>query len=143
MVTCYIISPVLIIKQKKNYLELILRKRLCVNVYRRPSISSFLRKSVGSYLGRGSVTSTGVTYELVSNVPDIHSESEWFAELEDSLEEEDEALEETFFEKYAKAVSNVETLISLEKLKQADYVSELLFKQEELQHRMSNNNTLR
>ena len=122
---------------------MILRKRLCVNVYRRPSISSFLRKSVGSYLGRGSLTSTGVTYEIVSNVPDIHSESEWFGELEDSLEEEDEALEETFFEKYATAVSNVESLISLEKLKQADHVSELLFKQEELQNRMANNNTLR
>ena len=44
-----------------------------------------------------------------------HSESDWFRELEDSLEDEDEALEETFFEKSAKAVSN--TLISLEKLR--------------------------
>ena len=79
----------------------------------------------------------------MSNVPDIHSESEWFGEIEDSLEEEDETLEEAFFEKYAKAVSNVETLISLEKVKQADFLSELLFKQEELHNRLTNNNSLR
>ena len=80
-----------------------------------------------------------MTYEIVSNVPDIQSESEWFGEIEDSLEEEDETLEEAFFEKYAKAVSNVETLISLEKIKQADFLSELLFKQEEIQNRLTNN----
>ena len=85
----------------------------------------------------------GVTYEIVSNVPDIHSESDWFGEIEDSLDDEDETIEETFFEKYAKAVSNVETLISLEKIKQADALSELLFKQEELHNRLSNNNSLR
>ena len=85
-----------------------------------------------------------MTYEIVGNVPDIHSESDWFGEIEDSLEEKDETLEETFFEKYAQAVSNVETLISLEKIKQADALSELLFKQEELHHRLSNNtNSLR
>ena len=84
-----------------------------------------------------------MTYEIVSNVPDIHTESEWFGEIEDSLEEEEETLEEAFFEKYAKAVSNVETLISLERIKQSDFLSELLFKREELQSRLTNNNTLR
>ena len=79
----------------------------------------------------------------MSNVPDIHTESEWFGEIEDSLEEEEETLEEAFFEKYAKAVSNVETLISLERIKQSDFLSELLFKREELQSRLTNNNTLR
>ena len=47
-------------------LDLVLRKRVAVNVYKKQSLATFLMKKIG----RGDVvTQSGVMYEIVSNVP--------------------------------------------------------------------------
>lgn len=57
-------------------MDLVLRKRISLNIYKRQSITDRLKKS--KWLGRGdyAITQTGVTYELVSNVPKASEELE-------------------------------------------------------------------
>ena len=81
----------------------------------------------------------GVTFEIVSQVPDIYTESEWFAQIEANLDEENETLKETFFDNYNKAVSSVETLLASERVKQAETLTEMILRQEELQEQRRGN----
>lgn len=57
-------------------MDLVLRKRISLNIYKRQSITERLKKS--KWLGRGdfSITQTGVTYEVVSNIPKASEELE-------------------------------------------------------------------
>ena len=120
-----------------------LRKRICINIYKRQSFSNFLKKSVG--LGRfaGSLSAVGVTFELVGNIPNILTEAEWKAEVEeDGVEEAEDALEEAFYEKYTQAVSAVETILYLERARQTEMLNECLAVKEETEN-MSARGTLR
>ena len=76
----------------------------------------------------------GVTFELVKQVPDIYTESEWFAQIEANMDEESETLKETFMDNYSKAVTAVENLIFTEKGRQKEILTEMILRQEELQH---------
>ena len=119
--------------------DLVLRKRLCVNVFKRPSITSFFRKNLGNYIGRTATTRTGVTFEIVNHVPDIQSESQWFAQIEADLEdEEDEAMKDTFIENYTKSVTTVESFLVSERFKQSEMLSEMIQRQEEMQELLLN-----
>ena len=81
----------------------------------------------------------GVTYEIVSQVPDIHSESEWLAQINtNNIEDDGETLKETFLENYTNAVMTVENLLSLEKQKQSEILTELVMRQSELQDQLMN-----
>ena len=115
-----------------------MRKRICVNVYKRPSISNFFKKNISSYLGRSSISTTGVTFEVVNQVPDIYSESEWFEQIEAKIDDGDDTMKETFLENYSRSVSAVETLLAMEKYKQSEVLSELVLRQEELQQMLQN-----
>ena len=75
----------------------------------------------------------GVTFELVKQVPDIYTESEWFAQIEANIDEESETLKETFMDSYSKAVTAVENLIFTEKGRQKEILTEMILRQEELQ----------
>ena len=75
----------------------------------------------------------------MSQVPDIYTESEWFAQIEANLDEENETLKETFFDNYSKAVGAVETLLASEKVKQEETLTELILRQEEIQDQRRNN----
>lgn len=57
-------------------MDLVLRKRISLNIYKRQSITERLKKS--KWLGRGdfAITQTGVTYEVVSNIPKASEELE-------------------------------------------------------------------
>lgn len=57
-------------------MDLVLRKRISLNIFKRQSITERLKKS--KWLGRGdyAITQTGVTYEVVSNVPKASEELE-------------------------------------------------------------------
>ena len=81
----------------------------------------------------------GVTYEIVSQVPDIHSESEWLTQINtNNIEDDGETLKETFLENYTNAVMTVENLLSLEKQKQSEILTELVMRQSELQDQLMN-----
>jgi kinesin family protein 13 len=107
-------------------IDLVLRKRICISIYKRQSITSFLRKSVG-YAKPGSLRSVGVTFEVVGNVPNIYNETDWRNENAES-----------FFDKYTQAVTCVETVLSLERLKQGDMVTELVTQKEEMNKSFGN-----
>lgn len=57
-------------------MDLVLRKRVSLNIYKRQSITERLKKS--KWLGRAdlNITQTGVTYEVVSNIPKASEELE-------------------------------------------------------------------
>lgn len=57
-------------------MDLVLRKRISLNIFKRQSITERLKKS--KWLGRGdySITQSGVTYEVVSNIPKASEELE-------------------------------------------------------------------
>lgn len=57
-------------------MDLVLRKRISLNIYKRQSITERIKKS--KWLGRGdfAITQTGVTYEVVSNIPKASEELE-------------------------------------------------------------------
>lgn len=110
-------------------------------MFKRPSISSFFRKNLGNYIGRASTTtSTGVTFEIVNQVPDIQSESQWFAQIEADLDdEEDEAMKDTFIENYTRSVTTVESLLASEKFKQSEMLTEMIQRQDQMQEQLLNN----
>ncbi|CAH0562408.1 unnamed protein product [Brassicogethes aeneus] len=116
-------------------MDLVLRKRLAVNIYKRQGmmfIDRFKRKIVRSDL----ITQTGVTYLVVSNVPKASEEledRESLAKLAASGEDNNEE-GETYIEKYTRGVSAVDSILTLDKLRQSVAVRELL--QAQGQHAM-------
>ena len=55
------------------------------------------------------------------------------------MDEEDETLKETFFDNYNKAVTSVETMLSSERLKQSETLTEITMRQEEIREQLRNN----
>ena len=51
-------------------MDLVLRKRICFNVYKRHSITDKIRRRMGH---TSSLTSLGVVYEIVSNIPKVNT----------------------------------------------------------------------
>ncbi len=49
-------------------MNLVLRKRVCFNVYKRHSLTDKIRRRMGH---TSSITSLGVVYEIVSNIPKV------------------------------------------------------------------------
>ncbi|KAG8178989.1 hypothetical protein JTE90_012501 [Oedothorax gibbosus] len=88
-------------------MDVMLRKRLAINVYKKQSIADKIKKKI---VRQDILTSTGVTYEVVSNIPKI-------AHTNDG---------ESYIEKYTRGVSAVESLLMLDRLRQAMAVKELL-----------------
>ena len=107
-------------------IDLILRKRLAINIYKKQSLASILKKKIGRM---DSVTSSGVIYEIVSNVPKASEEledRESLAQLAASGEDVYSADGETYMEKYTKSVGAVESILTLDRLRQNLAVKELL-----------------
>ena len=52
-------------------LDLVLRKRICFNIYKRHSLTDKIRRKMGH---TSSLSSLGVMYEIVSNIPKVSSE---------------------------------------------------------------------
>ena len=108
-------------------LDVVLRKRICFSVYKRHSFVSKFRKSLG-YSTNNLLRSTGVTYELVGSVPNTFGKNE----VDNTTGDRDGSAEsqESFFDDYTQAVSSVETILNLERLKQQDMVLDLLARKE-------------
>ncbi|XP_026320336.1 kinesin-like protein KIF13B isoform X4 [Hyposmocoma kahamanoa] len=116
-------------------MDLILRKRLGLNIYKRQSFTDRIRKKIVSY-GHPSwgydwtdqLTQTGVTYEVVSNIPKASEEleeRESLAQIAATGEEASAADGETYIEKYTRGVSAVESILTLDRLRQSVAVKEL------------------
>ncbi|XP_045495500.1 kinesin-like protein KIF13A isoform X4 [Colias croceus] len=110
-------------------MELILRKRLALNIYKRQSLTDRIRKKiVSTYYRTDQLTQTGVTYEVVSNIPKASEEleeRESLAQIAATGEDSSFADGETYIEKYTRGVSAVESILTLDRLRQSVAVKEL------------------
>uniref|UniRef100_A0A3Q2E1X4 Kinesin family member 13A n=1 Tax=Cyprinodon variegatus TaxID=28743 RepID=A0A3Q2E1X4_CYPVA len=107
-------------------MELVVRKRIAVNIYNKQSFTQSLKRRMSL---KNTLYSCGVIYEIVSNVPKASEEPEeretlaLMAARGDSEETQDG---ETYIEKYTRGVLEVENILSLERLRQAVTVKEAL-----------------
>ncbi|KAJ8950363.1 hypothetical protein NQ314_007900 [Rhamnusium bicolor] len=111
-------------------MDLVLRKRLAINIYKRQSIADRIKNQIKSKIVRSDlITSCGVTYLVVSNVPKASEEledRESLAQLAASGENSSLCDGETYIEKYTRGVSAVESILTLDRLRQSVAVKELL-----------------
>lgn len=111
-------------------MDLVLRKRLAINVYKRQKFTDIIKNQIKSKIVRTDlVTSCGVTYLVVSNVPKASEELEGresLAQLAASGENSSMCDGETYIEKYTRGVSAVESILTLDRLRQSVAVKELL-----------------
>ncbi|XP_077188083.1 kinesin-like protein KIF13B isoform X2 [Paroedura picta] len=107
-------------------MQIVLRKRICVNVYGKQGFAqSFLRRM--SY--RSSVPGCGVTFEVVSNIPEDAQgaeEREALARMAANVENAASADSEAHIEKYLRSVLAVENILTLDRLRQEVAVKEQL-----------------
>ena len=108
-------------------INLVLRKRLALNIYKRQSLTDRIKKI---RFGRNDNTlyQTGVTYEVVSNIPKASEEledRESLAQIAASGDDCSAIDGETYIEKYTKGVSAVESILTLDRLRQSVAVKEL------------------
>lgn len=124
-------------------MDLVLRKRLALNIYKRQSITDRIRRRI---VRSDSIYQCGVTYEVVSNVPKASEEledRESLAQIAASGEDTSLCDGETYIgklivhfntieikhlilEKYTRGVSAVESILTLDRLRQNVAVKELL-----------------
>uniref|UniRef100_A0A8C5TT03 Kinesin family member 13B n=1 Tax=Malurus cyaneus samueli TaxID=2593467 RepID=A0A8C5TT03_9PASS len=107
-------------------MQLVLRKRICVNVYGRQGFAqSFLRRMSP----RSSIPGCGVTFEIVSNIPEDAQgaeEREALARMAANVEDAASADSEAYIEKYLRSVLAVENILTLDRLRQEVAVKEQL-----------------
>ncbi|XP_052390788.1 kinesin-like protein KIF13B isoform X4 [Carassius gibelio] len=107
------------------HMQLVLRKRICVNLTGRQGFAQSLLRRMSH---RSSVHSCGVTFEIVSNIPgDIQSseDREMLARLAASTENPG-AESEAAIEKYLRSVLAVDNILTLDRLRQEVSVREHL-----------------
>ncbi|KAM8847315.1 kinesin-like protein KIF13B [Synchiropus picturatus] len=108
------------------HMQLVLRKRICVNLTGRQGFAQSLLKRMSQ---RSNIPGCGVTFEIVSNIPgDIHGpeDREMLARLAASAEDEQSADSEAAIEKYLRSVLAVENILTLDRLRQEVTVREQL-----------------
>uniref|UniRef100_A0A8C5MA86 Kinesin family member 13B n=1 Tax=Leptobrachium leishanense TaxID=445787 RepID=A0A8C5MA86_9ANUR len=107
-------------------MQLVLRKRICVNVYSRQGFAqSFLRRMSH----RSNISSCGVTVEVVSNVPEEShgaEDREALARMAANVENAGSADSEAYLERYLRSVLAVENILTLDRLRQEVAVKEQL-----------------
>ncbi|KAF8763626.1 Kinesin-like protein KIF13A like protein [Argiope bruennichi] len=107
-------------------MDVMLRKRLAINVYKKQSIADKIKKKI---VRQDTLAATGVTYEVVSNIPKASEDPEnreMLALMAASGEDADTNDGESYIEKYTRGVSAVESLLMLDRLRQEVAVKELL-----------------
>ncbi|XP_042236957.1 kinesin-like protein KIF13A isoform X3 [Homarus americanus] len=108
-------------------MDLVLRKRLAVNIYKKQSLTS---KLVKSFIGSANTLyETGIMYEVVSNIPKASEEleeRESLAQMAANADDSHAEDGETYIEKYTKGVTSLESILMLDRLRQNVAVKELL-----------------
>uniref|UniRef100_A0A8C5XDD2 Kinesin family member 13B n=1 Tax=Microcebus murinus TaxID=30608 RepID=A0A8C5XDD2_MICMU len=107
-------------------MQLVLRKRVCVHVHGRQGFAQSLLKRMSH---RSSIPGCGVTFEIVSNIPEDAQgveEREALARMAATVENAASADAEAHIEKYLRSVLAVENLLTLDRLRQEVAVKEQL-----------------
>ncbi|XP_072028928.1 kinesin-like protein KIF13A isoform X2 [Amphiura filiformis] len=124
----YLIIKAVVQLSHPAMMELVVRKRVCVNIYKKQGFTSTFKKKIGRL---DSVPACGVTYEIVSNIPKASEDPEDRESLAlmaaSGAEENTQAADgETYIEKYTKGVSAVESILALDRLRQEVVIKEKL-----------------
>ncbi|KAK3087726.1 hypothetical protein FSP39_009709 [Pinctada imbricata] len=128
----YLILKVTVRLSHPASMELVLRKRICINIYTSLSFTNLAGKLKQKIAGSEKFYHSGVTYDVVSNIPKASEDLEnleslaQMAALQNDTSAEDG---ETYIEKYIKGVSGVESILTLDRLRQEVAVKELTTKQ--------------
>ncbi|XP_013388105.1 kinesin-like protein KIF13B isoform X2 [Lingula anatina] len=142
----YLIVKVVVRLSHPAPIDIILRKRICVSVYKRQSLTNKLKKKIGginyfkghetmqriltaAHMKEDNLYSSCITFEVVSNIPKASEEledRETLAQMAASQNESGMPDGESYIEKYIKGVSAVESILLLDKLRQEVAVKELL-----------------
>ncbi|XP_022806565.1 kinesin-like protein KIF13B [Stylophora pistillata] len=122
----YLILKVIVRLASPIAMDLVLRKRISVKIYKKQSWKdSLLRK-----ITKDIITRSGVTYELVSHIPrqpgEETEERESLAQMAALAVGEGEEEDESVLRKYSKGISHVESLLALDRLRQEVMVKEKL-----------------
>ncbi|KAF7704029.1 kinesin-like protein KIF13B isoform X3 [Silurus meridionalis] len=107
-------------------MQLVLRKRICVNLTGRQGFAQNLLKRMST---RSTVPGCGVTFEVVSNIPgDAQSseDREMLARMAANAENPKSSDNEAAIEKYLRSVLAVENILTLDRLRQEVAVKEHL-----------------
>ncbi|XP_041360770.1 kinesin-like protein KIF13A isoform X2 [Gigantopelta aegis] len=110
-------------------MELVLRKRISINIYKKQSLTSLTNMLKNRIIGGDYLYSSGIIYEVVSNIPKSSEDLEDMETLAQMAASQNEAKAvdgETYIEKYIKGISAVESILILDKLRQEVAVKELL-----------------
>ncbi|XP_077126059.1 kinesin-like protein KIF13A isoform X2 [Ranitomeya variabilis] len=122
----YLIVKITVQLSHPAAMELVLRKRIAVNVYNKQSFTQSLKRRMST---KNILYSSGVSYEIVSNIPKATEEAEdreTLALMAARSEYEATSDGETYIEKYTRGVLQVENILSLERLRQAVTVKEAI-----------------
>ncbi|XP_066435502.1 kinesin-like protein KIF13A isoform X2 [Eleutherodactylus coqui] len=122
----YLIVKVTVQLSHPAAMELVLRKRIAVNVYNKQSFTQSLKRRMST---KNILYASGVSYEIVSNIPKATEETEdreTLALMAARSEYEATSDGETYIEKYTRGVLQVENILSLERLRQAVTVKEAI-----------------
>ncbi|KAG8571870.1 hypothetical protein GDO81_011811, partial [Engystomops pustulosus] len=122
----YLIVKVTVQLSHPAAMELVLRKRIAVNVYNKQSFTQSLKRRMST---KNILYASGVSYEIVSNIPKATEEPEdreTLALMAARSEYEATSDGETYIEKYTRGVLQVENILSLERLRQAVTVKEAI-----------------
>ncbi|XP_056141552.1 kinesin-like protein KIF13A isoform X1 [Lampris incognitus] len=122
----YLIIKVTVQLSHPASMELVVRKRIAVNIYNKQSFTQSLKRRMSL---KNTLYSCGVTYDIVSNIPKASEEPEareTLALMAARGEAEETPDGETYIEKYTRGVLEVENILSLERLRQAVTVKEAL-----------------
>ncbi|XP_027136955.1 kinesin-like protein KIF13B isoform X2 [Larimichthys crocea] len=108
-------------------MQLVLRKRICVNV--NPGRQGFAHNFLRRMSTRSTIPGCGVTFEVVSNIPGDapgSEDREMLARLAASAHSSQSADEEAAIEKYLRSVLSLENILTLDRLRQEVAVKEQL-----------------
>ncbi|XP_051510271.1 kinesin-like protein KIF13B isoform X2 [Myxocyprinus asiaticus] len=121
----YLTVRTVVLLSHPTQMQVVLRKRICVNITGRQGFAQSLLKRMSH---RSSVHSCGVTFEIISNIPrDIQGseDREMLARLAASTEKSGTD-SEAAIEKYLRSVLAVENILTLDRLRQEVSVREHL-----------------
>ncbi|VBB27860.1 unnamed protein product [Acanthocheilonema viteae] len=138
----YAIVKVIVRLSHPCEIDIILRKRICMHVYRKTGLTERLIKKL---VGSDSITGTSVYYDLVAHIPKSSLDVEDRTSLarmaahqsvnnDDDLsaDTDNRGHRETYIEAYTKSIQVVESMLKLDRLRQEVAINNMLSRQERL-----------
>ncbi|XP_029452756.1 kinesin-like protein KIF13B [Rhinatrema bivittatum] len=122
----YLIVRVTVQLSQPAEMQLVLRKRICVNIHGRQGFAQSILRRMSH---RSTIVGCGVTVEIVSNIPEDAQgveDREALARMAANVENAESADSAAYIEKYLRSVLAVENILTLDRLRQEVAVKEQL-----------------